>query len=151
MRKRDILFYLLIPTLAATSAMAGYTYRKVKEEEKLEQVIAWNTKQIQSLGVAATVQSTNAEYIIQILNVIEGRADKPVKFGEVPSFKETEEAEEVTATFEQVNKDQSEVDLGIRAFAANELFQAEALDNVLSILKGKENEVPVTYKFAAEN
>ena len=72
MKKKDILFYLLIPSLVVTSVMTGYTYRKVEEKEKLEEVIAWNTKQIQSLGVASTVQSTNAEYIIQILNVLPG-------------------------------------------------------------------------------
>ena len=149
MRKSDILFYLLIPSLVVTSVFTGYTYRKVVEQEQLEEVIAWNTKQIQSLGVAATIQSTNAEYIIQILNVLEDRADKPVEFTQL-SQDQSESKEEVLVTFEQVNKDQREVDLGIRAFASNELFQAEALDNVLSILKGKQNE-SVAFSFALED
>lgn len=149
MRKADILFYALLPTLVVTSVLTGYKYREVKEKEKLEEVIAWNTKQIQSLGVAATVQSTNAEYIIQILNIIEGRADKPVQFTQL-SQDQPDNKEEVPVSFEQVNKDQVEVDQGIRAFASNELFQAEALDNVLSILKGKQDEF-VTFSFAAQD
>jgi len=149
MRKSDVLFYMSLPTLVAVSVFTGYAYRKVVEQEQLEEVIAWNTKQIQSLGVAATVQSTNAEYIIQILNVLEDRADKPVEFTQL-SQDQPESKEEVPPTFEQVNKDQREVDLGIRAFASNELFQAEALDNVLSILKGKENE-SVAFSFALED
>jgi len=147
--KKDILFYLLIPSLVLTSVMTGYTYRKVKEKEKLEQIIAWNTKQIQSLGVAATVQSTNAEYIIQILNVLEERESKPVEFPQL-SPETAGGKEEVPVTFEQVNKDQVEVDQGIRAFASNELFQAEALDNILKILTGKENE-PIAFSFAAQD
>ena len=149
MKKKDILFYLLIPSLVVTSVMTGYKYREVQEKEKLEEVIAWNTKQIQSLGVASTVQSTNAEYIIQILNVLEDRADKPVQFTQL-SQDQPEDKEEVPVSFEQVNKDQVEVDQGIRAFASNELFQAEALDNVLSILKGKQDEF-VAFSFAAQD
>lgn len=149
MKKKDILFYLLIPSLVVTSVMTGYTYRKTVEQEKLEQVITWNSKQIHSLGVAATVQSTNAEYIIQILNVLENREGKPVEFSQL-SPEASVEKEEVPVTFEQVNKDQVEVDQGIRAFASNELFQAEALDNILKILTGKENE-SVAFSFAAQD
>ena len=147
---KSLLFYALLLSLIVTSAFTGYTYRGLQTQKELDQVVSWNTKQIHSLGVASTVQSTNAEYIIQILNVLEDREGKPVPFGVVPS-QWRQETEEVPATFEQVNKDQREVDLGIRAFASNELFQAEALDNVLSILKGKENDESVTFGFAAQN
>jgi len=148
--RNTLLFHGLLLSLIATSAFTGYSYRGLQVQKELDQVVSWNTKQIHSLGVAATVQSTNADYILQILNVLEDREGKPVEFGQVKP-EGLQETEEVPVTFEQVNKDQREVDLGIRAFASNELFQAEALDNVLSILKGKENEVTPVHKFAAQN
>ena len=146
--KNTLLFHALLLSTIAVSAFTGYSYHGLQVQKELDQVVSWNTKQIQSLGVASTVQTANADYILQILNVLEDREGKPVEFGKVPSSKEPEE---VPVTFEQVNKDQREVDLGIRAFASNELFQAEALDNILSILKGKEDEVNPTHKFAAQN
>lgn len=148
--RNTLLFHGLLLSTIATSAFTGYSYHGLQVQKELDQVVSWNTKQIQSLGVASTVQATNADYILQILNVLEDREGKPVEFGRVKP-EGLQETEEVPVTFEQVNKDQREVDLGIRAFASNELFQAEALDNILSILKGKENEVTPVHKFAAQN
>ena len=137
MRKRDILFYALLPTLVATSLLTGYKYREAQEKEKLEEVIDWNTKQIHSLGVNAAVEKQNAELLIQILNVLEGnevkRVPKAIPLGMMNSDEPIED-DDVPHTFEQVNKDQREVDQGIRAAANNNLFQSETLHNVLERL-----------------
>ena len=66
--KNTLLFHALLLSTIAVSAFTGYSYHGLQVKKELDQVVSWNTKQIQSLGVASTVQATNAEYIIQILN-----------------------------------------------------------------------------------
>ena len=130
------------------SVFGGYQYgeyhSKVKTKEQLQTVINWNTKQIHSIGVASSTDKHNAELLIQILNKIEGRPVKPVpKFilmGDIVSSDPFIEDNDVPLTFEQVLKDQREVDQSIRAFASNNLFQAEALHNILEKIKGNQNE-----------
>lgn len=135
---KSVFFYLLIPALVATSFITGYTWHKAGTESELSDVIDWNTKQIHSLGVNSAVEKQNAELLIQILNILEGREAKNVP-REIPlgDLKNDDpiEDDDVPHTFEQVEKDQKEVDRGIRASAQNNLFQGEALHNILDILK----------------
>jgi hypothetical protein len=136
---KSVFFYLLIPALVATSFMTGYTWHKAGTESELSDVIDWNTKQIHSLGVNSAVEKQNAELLIQILNVLEGNevksVSKAIPLGMMNSDEPIED-DDVPHTFEQVNKDQREVDRGIRAAASNNLFQNETLHNILEKLKG---------------
>lgn len=129
--------------LLASFAYGGYWYgqRSVEAETKtqLQKVINWNTKQIHSLGVTAATDKHNGELLIQILNKLEGNPVKPVpKFiplGDIVSSDPIVEDNDVPVTFEQVFKDQREVDQSIRAFAGANLFQAETLHNILEKTK----------------
>ena len=129
--------------LLSCFAYGGYWYgqRSVEVETKtqLQKVINWNTKQIHSLGVTAATDKHNAELLIQILNKLEGNPVKPVpKFiplGDIVSSDPIVEDNDVPLTFEQVFKDQREVDQSIRAFASANLFQAETLHNILGKIK----------------
>lgn len=107
-------------------------------EKQLSKVVDWNTKQIHSLGVNSAVEKQNAELLIQILNVLEGNevksVPKAIPLGMMNSDEPIED-DDVPHTFEQVNKDQQEVDRGIRGAANNNLFQNEALHNILEKLK----------------
>ncbi len=109
-----------------------------RAEKELSKVVDWNTKHIHSLGVNAAVEKQNAELLIQILNVLEGNevksVSKAIPLGMMNSDEPIED-DDVPHTFEQVNQDQQEVDRGIRAAANNNLFQNEALHNILDRLK----------------
>lgn len=134
----NVFFYILIPALVATSFMTGYTWHKAGTESELSNVIDWNTKQIHSLGINSAVEKQNAELLIQILNALEGNEVKVVpKYIPLGMLKSNEpiEDDDVPHTFEQVNKDQQEVDQGIRASANNNLFQNDTLHNILKKLK----------------
>ena len=106
---------------------------------KLQKVINWNTKQIHSLGVTAATDKHNAELLIQILNKLDGNPVKPVEkfipLGDIVSDEPIVEDNDVPLTFDQVFKDQREVDQSIRAFASANLFQAETLHNILGKVK----------------
>lgn len=135
---KSVFFYLLIPALVATSFITGYTWHKARTESELSNVIDWNTKQIHSLGINSAVEKQNAELLIQILNALEGNEVKVVpKYIPLGMLKSNEpiEDDDVPHTFEQVNKDQQEVDQGIRASANNNLFQNDTLHNILKKLK----------------
>ena len=122
----------------------GYTYGKYLSDfdtkSQLQEVINWNTKQIHSLGVAASTDSHNAEILIQILNKMQGNPVKPIS-----RFKPYEdivnerwiEDNDSPVTFDQVRKDQREVDRSIRALATHDIVQSETLINILE--KTKEN------------
>tara|TARA_Y100000361_G_C10916964_1_gene216919 strand:+ start:48 stop:494 length:447 start_codon:yes stop_codon:yes gene_type:complete len=125
-------------SLLVSSTYGGYWYGWVlaqqQTESELEKVVNWNTKQIHSLGVAAATDSYNADLMIQILNYIEGREVKPIPRTTISTMitsNESIEDDDVPHTFEQVAKDQIEVDQSIRAFASANLFQAETLENIL--------------------
>jgi hypothetical protein len=109
---KSVFFYLLIPALVATSFITGYTWHKAGTESELSDVIDWNTKQIHRKSVPKAIP-------LGMMN-----SDEPIEDDDVPH------------TFEQVNKDQQEVDRGIRAAASNNLFQNETLHNILEKLKG---------------
>ena len=125
--------------LIASFSYGGYWYGQHSAESEtktqLQKVINWNTKQIHSLGVTAATDKHNGELLIQILNKLEGNPVKPVpKFiplGDITSSDPIVEDDDVPLTFEQVFKDQREVDQSIRAFAGANLFQAETLHNIL--------------------
>ena len=107
-------------------------------EDKLERIVDWNTKQIHSLGIAAATDSYNADLMIQILNLMEGREVKPPSRSAISGMLLSEdviEDDDVPHTFEQIEKDQREVDQSIRAFASSNLFQAETLENILNKLQ----------------
>ena len=87
------------------------------------------------MGIVAATDSYNAEVMIQILNLIEGREIKPPvreTISEMITSDESIEDDDVPHTFEQVAKDQREVDQSIRAFGSANLFQAETLENILN-------------------
>ena len=141
MNKKSTIIYGWI--LLASFAYGGYWYgqwsAEVETKTQLQKVINWNTKQIHSLGVTAATDKHNAELLIQILNKLEGNPVKPVpKFipmGDILSDEPTVEDDDVPLTFEQVFKDQREVDQSIRAFASSNIFQAETLHNILGKTK----------------
>lgn len=135
--------------LLSVFAYAGYWYGASSAEKEtkieLQKVINWNTKQIHSLGVTAATDKHNGELLIQILNSLEGNPVKPVPrfipMGDIVSSDPIVEDNDVPLTFEQVFKDQREVDQSIRSFASANLFQAETLHNILSQLsKDSQNE-----------
>ena len=121
------------------SFVGGKYFSDLQTKTRLQKVINWNTKQIHSLGVVAATDSYNAEVMIQILNLIEGRDIKPPvreTISEMITSDESIEDDDVPHTFEQVAKDQREVDQSIRAFGSANLFQAETLENILDKLQG---------------
>ncbi len=137
--------WVLLLSFSYGGFCCGRLLTESKNEDQLQKVINWNTKQIHSLGVTAATDKHNAELLIQILNTLEGNPVKPVdKFvplGDIISSEPIVEDNDVPVTFEQVIKDQREVDQSIRAFAGANLFQAETLHNILSQLtKDSENE-----------
>jgi hypothetical protein len=126
--RKTLLFHALLLSLIAVSLFTGYSYHGLATE----------TKQIHSLGINSAVEKQNAEVLIQILNVLEGREvkslTKEIPLGDLKNDDPIED-DDVPHTFEQVNKDQQEVDQGIRASANNNLFQNETLHNILEKLK----------------
>ena len=135
-------FQITVFFVVLSSMVAGYIMGKARteldQEQELSKVIDWNTKQIHSLGINSAVEKQNAELLIQILNALEGNEVKVVpKYIPLGMLKSNEpiEDDDVPHTFEQVNKDQQEVDQGIRASANNNLFQNETLHNILKKLK----------------
>lgn len=135
-------FSIGVLLVAGGSMTAGFITGRHKagweQEKELSKVIDWNTKQIHSLGVNSAVEKQNAELLIQILNVLEGNETKAVPknvpLGMLINDGPIED-DDVPHTFEQVNKDQQEVDRGIRAAANNNLFQNKTLHNILERLK----------------
>tara|TARA_Y100000114_G_scaffold139650_1_gene143851 strand:- start:154 stop:618 length:465 start_codon:yes stop_codon:yes gene_type:complete len=131
--------WLIIICTSVASYNLGGWYSEDNTKKELQKVINWNTKQIHSLGVASVTDSHNAELLMQILNKIEGLPVKDVPkiipMGDIVSDDPFIEDDDVPLTFEQVFKDQREVDQSIRAFASNNLFQAETLHNILEKIK----------------
>jgi hypothetical protein len=140
------------------SSMAGLIVGKHKAdfsvEKELPKVIDWNTKQIHSLGVNSAIEKHNSELLIQILNLIEGRKVKNVP-REIPlgmlNSDEPIEDDDVPHTFEQVEKDQKEVDRGIRAAAQNNLFQNQTLRNILEKLQEESEKMSFPLHYDKEN
>ena len=125
----------------AVSASIGYWIGSSSNDDKMSRVVDWNTKQIHSLGIAASTDSYNAELMIQILNHLEGNEVKVPSRSLISEMIASDDVitdDDVPHTFEQIEKDQKEVDRSIRAFATANLFQAETLHNILNKISNKE-------------
>ena len=123
------------------SGLFGYWLGSRENDKQMSRIVDWNTKQIHSLGITASTDSYNAELMIQILNCLEGNEVKvPSRslISEMITKDDVIEDDDVPHTFEQIEKDQREVDQSIRAFASANLFQAETLHNILNKIKDKE-------------
>jgi len=110
-------------------------------DRELQKVIDRGTSSIQSLALAAKTESNNADILLQILNALN---DKPVK--ELPEvrhpmytleFKLEDGDVDVPVTFEQVRKDQLEIELGIGSLTSSNLFQAQTLHTILKKIMEK--------------
>lgn len=127
------------------------------KNDKAKEMIQWNTKIINSIGVVSFTQSQNADVLIKIIAELDkneyGSAggvfasydidDRPVpRKGPTPSEpneKYTQKPfttfqadkngiEKIPASFSQVIEDLKRIDLSVRAFASNNLFQKQSLD-----------------------
>tara|TARA_R110002051_G_scaffold287523_1_gene350206 strand:- start:251 stop:664 length:414 start_codon:yes stop_codon:yes gene_type:complete len=119
------------------SGFLGYWMGQQSNNKEMEKIVSANTKQIQSLGVVAMTQKHNSDIIIQLLNTKEGRPvkDVPREIELVEQFILIRDDVDVPVNWDQIRKDQREVDMSIRSLASNNLFQAEALHNILDHLK----------------
>ena len=126
------------------------------KNDKITEVIQWNTKIINSIGVVSFTQAQNADVLMDIIAEID-KDDYGTAGGVFASFEDTrpipqkqplpEGAEEsyvqqpfssfktdkdgneiVDGTLDQVIEDLRRIDLSVRAFASNNLFQKQSLD-----------------------
>ena len=136
---KNIILLNLALVCCFVSFVGGKYFSDLQTKTELQKVINWNTKQIHSLGVTAATDKHNGELLIQILNKIEGNpvknVEKYIPLGDIVSTDPIVEDNDVPITFDQVFKDQREVDQSIRAFASANLFQAETLHNILGKIK----------------
>ena len=141
------------------------------KNDKAKEMIQWNTKIINSIGVVSFTQSQNADVLMDIIKKMDeegvGEEDfgskggvfvslqreleidglgrpMPEKSESLEGMEEMEEPyvqqpfsqfksdkdgnEVVPATFDQVIEDLRRIDLSVRAFASNNLFQKQSLD-----------------------
>ena len=105
----------------------------------VHEVINGDTDLIESLALAAKTQSDNADIILQIFNALNGDPVKDLPksingllMSDKPELELDVEDEQVPATFEQITKDQREINLGIRSLVTGNLFQADALHTILT-------------------
>ena len=119
------------------SGIFGYWMGYGSDQKEMEKIVNANTKHIQSIGVVAMTQKHNSDILIQILNGIDGRTikDVPRTIPLPPDFVLIRDDVDVPVSWEQIRKDQREVDMSIRSFASSNLFQAEALHNILEEIK----------------
>ena len=127
------------------------------KNDKTKEMIQWNTKIIHSIGVVSFTQAQNADVLLDIIAEMD-KDDYGTAGGVFASFEEDERPipqehpmpegvedsyiqqpyskfktdkdgnEIVTATFDQVIEDLKRIDLSVRAFASNNLFQKQSLD-----------------------
>ena len=126
------------------------------KNDKTKEMIQWNTKIINSIGVVSFTQAQNADVLLDIIAEMDkedyGTAGgvfaslddpRPVpQKQQMPEgvensyiqqpyskFKADKDGNEiVAATFDQVIEDLKRIDLSVRAFASNNLFQKQSLD-----------------------
>jgi len=134
------------------------------KNDKAKEMIQWNTKIINSIGVVSFTQSQNADVLMNIIKKMDeedvgeenfssgggvfvslqsGLSVRPMP--EKPAMPEDIEEsyvqqpfsefkldkdgnEVVEGTFKQVIEDLRRIDLSVRAFASNNLFQKQSLD-----------------------
>jgi hypothetical protein len=134
------------------------------KNDKTKEMIQWNTKIINSIGIVSFTQSLNADVLMDIIAEID-KDNYGTPGGVFASFEEDERptpemqpmpegAEEsyvqqpfsefktnkdgneiVSASFDQVIEDLQRIDLSVRAFASNNLFQKQSLDLIYKRLK----------------
>jgi hypothetical protein len=127
------------------------------KNDKTKEMIQWNTKIIHSIGVVSFTQAQNADVLLDIIAEMD-KDDYGTAGGVFASFEEDERPipqehpmpegvedsyiqqpyskfktdkdgnEIVTATFDQVIEDLKRIDMSVRAFASNNLFQKQSLD-----------------------
>jgi len=126
------------------------------KNDKAKEMIQWNTKIINSIGVVSFTQSQNADVLLRIIAEID-KQDYGTDGGVFASFQDSKPfpkkqpipegfeksyvqkpfsefredkngTEVVTATFDQVIEDLQRIDMSVRAFASNNLFQKQSLD-----------------------
>ena len=134
------------------------------KNDKTKEMIQWNTKIINSIGIVSFTQSLNADVLMDIIAELDkddyGSAggvfasiqkdEKPIpqeqpmsegmqeSYTQEPfsGFKVDKDGNEiVTASFNQVIEDLQRIDLSVRAFASNNLFQKQSLDLIYKRLK----------------
>ena len=135
------------------------------KNDKAKEMIEWNTKIINSIGVVSFTQSQNADVLINIITEMDREPINKEEFGsrggvfvsledesiinrpipkkqDIPVGAEESQAqepfssfavdenglEELPASFDQVIEDLKRIDLSVRAFASNNLFQKQSLD-----------------------
>ncbi len=126
------------------------------KNDKTKEMIQWNTKIINSIGVVSFTQAQNANVLMNIIKEMDkddyGTAGgvfasfddvrpvpqkQPTPEGMEESyvqqpfskFKTNKDGNEiVSASFDQVIEDLQRIDLSVRAFASNNLFQKQSLD-----------------------
>jgi len=126
------------------------------KNDKTKEMIQWNTKIINSIGVVSFTQAQNADVLMDIIKEIDKESygtaggvfasfndERPVpqkqpmpkgmeeSYVQQPysEFKADKDGNEiVSATFDQVIEDLKRIDLSVRAFASNNLFQKQSLD-----------------------
>ena len=126
------------------------------KNDKTKEMIQWNTKIINSIGVVSFTQAQNADVLMDIIAEMdkdnygtpggvfasfddprpvpqkqpmpEGMEESYIQqpFSEFKADKDGNEI--VSATFDQVIEDLKRIDLSVRAFASNNLFQKQSLD-----------------------
>ena len=127
------------------------------KNDKAKEMIQWNTKIINSIGVVSFTQSLNADVLMDIIAELDkdnyGSAggvfasfqedprpmpqkqpmpegmEEPYVQQSFSKFKADKDGSEVvSATFGQVIEDLQRIDMSVRAFASNNLFQKQSLD-----------------------
>ena len=127
------------------------------KNDKAKEMIQWNTKIINSIGVVSFTQSLNADVLMDIIAELDkdnyGSAGgvfasfqedprpmpqkQPLPEGSEESYiqqpfskfkADKDGSEVVSATFGQVIEDLQRIDTSVRAFASNNLFQKQSLD-----------------------
>ena len=127
------------------------------KNDKAKEMIQWNTKIINSIGVVSFTQSQNADVLMDIIAEMDkdnyGTAGgvfasfqedprpmpqkQPMPKGMEESYvqqpfskfkADKDGSEVVSATFGQVIEDLQRIDMSVRAFASNNLFQKQSLD-----------------------
>jgi len=127
------------------------------KNDKAKEMIQWNTKIINSIGVVSFTQSQNADVLMDIIAEMDkdnyGTAggvfasfqedprpmpqkqpmpegmEEPYVQQSFSKFKADKDGSEVVAaTFNQVIEDLQRIDMSVRAFASNNLFQKQSLD-----------------------
>ena len=126
------------------------------KNDKTKEMIQWNTKIINSIGVVSFTQAQNADVLMDIIKEIDKESygtaggvfasfddERPVpqkqpmpdgweeSYTQQPfsEFKVDKDGKEiVSGSFDQVIEDLKRIDLSVRAFASNNLFQKQSLD-----------------------